>query len=71
MPDVTGLELAKEIRCIRPTLPIILCTGYGEMTGQATVREAGVCEYLRKPVAFHRLAGVLRQGLDAMSAEEI
>ena len=28
MPELTGLELAKEILAIRPDLPVILCTGF-------------------------------------------
>ena len=28
MPEMTGLELAKEILAIRPDMPIIMCTGF-------------------------------------------
>lgn len=30
MPDMTGAALAEEIRAIRPTIPVILCTGAPE-----------------------------------------
>jgi CheY-like chemotaxis protein len=31
MPGMTGLQLAHEIRAVRPGLPILLVTGYGEL----------------------------------------
>ena len=31
MPAMTGLELAHEIRALRPALPVVLATGYGEL----------------------------------------
>lgn len=31
MPRMTGLQLAHEIRAVRPGLPILLATGYGEL----------------------------------------
>jgi CheY-like chemotaxis protein len=31
MPGMTGAELAKHIRQVRPTLPIILATGYADL----------------------------------------
>jgi PAS domain S-box-containing protein len=31
MPGMTGLQLAREIRAVRPQLPVLLATGYGEL----------------------------------------
>jgi CheY-like chemotaxis protein len=31
MPGMTGLQLAHEIRAVRPGLPVLLATGYGEL----------------------------------------
>lgn len=33
MPGMLGIELCKKVRSIRPTLPIIIATGYGELSG--------------------------------------
>jgi len=53
MPDLVGSELAFEIRRMRPTIPIVLMSGYGgaQLTNRAA--EIGVNEVLRKPL--HRL----------------
>jgi PAS domain S-box-containing protein len=50
MPRITGLELARQIRGIRPGTPVILYTGYGEDIAEAELAAAGVRALARKPV---------------------
>jgi PAS domain S-box-containing protein len=64
MPDLTGLALANEIRAIRDTLPVILCSGYGNAALEDEARKAGAAALLRKPLrsgelalALHRILG--------------
>jgi PAS domain S-box-containing protein len=64
MPDLTGLELVDQIRAIRGTLPVILCSGHGNPTLENGARQAGVAALLRKPLrsgelalALHRILG--------------
>ena len=56
MPDLVGTELAREIRRLRPAVPIILMSGYGgtQLTNRAA--EIGVNEVLRKPLHRRDLA---------------
>src|SRR5690606_24860944 len=42
MPRITGLELARQIRAIRPDVPVILCTGYSEDIAETDLDAAGV-----------------------------
>ncbi len=49
MPQLTGKELAAEIKAIRKDIPIILCTGFSELVNERSAREAGVDEFLMKP----------------------
>ena len=46
MPKLTGIDLFKEIRQIRPDIPIILCTGFSEKaTGDVCRRPwCGICD---------------------------
>ncbi|HET9700657.1 MAG TPA: PAS domain S-box protein [Burkholderiales bacterium] len=50
MPRLTGLELSRAISRMRPSLPIILYTGYGEGIEEARLVESGVRALARKPV---------------------
>jgi PAS domain S-box-containing protein len=64
MPRMTGLALAKEIRQIRPDLPILLCTGYNTGFSEAEIKEAGINAFILKPVVRRELATIVRRVLD-------
>ncbi|MGD0229508.1 MAG: response regulator [Syntrophorhabdales bacterium] len=59
MPHMSGLELARELLDIRPTLPIILCTGYSEAVSAQSARKDGIEAVLMKPVERRELAEVI------------
>jgi PAS domain S-box-containing protein len=68
MPELTGIELARQVREIRPAMPVILMTGYGsgELMSEAT--RIGVSEVLRKPLRRADLADALARVLDIRSS---
>ncbi|MEW6264978.1 MAG: response regulator [Thermodesulfobacteriota bacterium] len=49
MPQMTGLELIKTIRKIRPELACILMTGYGNEALRQEIINLKRCRYLEKP----------------------
>ena len=59
MPRITGLDLARQIRGIRPGTPVILYTGYGEDIAQNELAAAGVRALARKPVEPAELLALL------------
>ena len=63
MPDVTGLELARQIRTIRGTVPVILCSGHGNPVLESEARKAGAAALLRKPLRSGELAIALHRVL--------
>ncbi|HEY2677335.1 MAG TPA: ATP-binding protein [Steroidobacteraceae bacterium] len=67
MPDLTGTELAREIRQIRPTLPIIVMSGYGGSQLANRAAEIGVNAVLRKPLHNRDLAESLARILRPVS----
>jgi PAS domain S-box-containing protein len=56
MPDLTGTELAREIRRLRAEIPVVLMSGYGGTALAARAAAAGVREVLRKPLESRDLA---------------
>jgi PAS domain S-box-containing protein len=66
MPRMTGLELAREIHAVRPSLPVLLYTGYGDDLQAVDLERAGVCALLRKPVDPATLARMLTEHLPAI-----
>ena len=54
MPELTGVELIKQLRKIRPDFPVILCSGYNKEIIQDNAGGTGI-RYLEKPVDSKRL----------------
>jgi PAS domain S-box-containing protein len=65
MPDLIGTELAHEIRRLRPSIPIILMSGYGGTQLTSRASEVGVNEVLRKPLHRRDLAESLARVLES------
>jgi signal transduction histidine kinase/ActR/RegA family two-component response regulator len=64
MPGMTGAELAKKVRAIRPDIPIILYTGFSELINKEKAEAMGVSKYLTKPASIKELAISTREVLD-------
>jgi two-component system, chemotaxis family, CheB/CheR fusion protein len=64
MPHLTGIALSGEILKARSDIPIILCTGYSEAISSETALEAGVKEFLMKPLTKQEMAEAVRRVLD-------
>ncbi|MFP4163820.1 MAG: PAS domain S-box protein [Chitinispirillaceae bacterium] len=52
MPNITGLELSRKIKEVRPSIPVIIATGYSKVVDEKKALAAGLDGYIRKP--FHR-----------------
>ena len=63
MPGMTGSELVREIRRIRPDVPIVLMSGYVSAGLAARARAAGVAEVLAKPLVARDIARSLASAL--------
>jgi len=64
MPGLTGIDLALEVLAVRPSLPVILCTGFSERIGGDALRRAGIREVLSKPVPKADFAGAVKKVLE-------
>jgi CheY-like chemotaxis protein len=63
MPHMTGLELAGELKNLRPELPVILVTGFSEAVSQASAEQVGIREYIIKPLSISELTNAVRRVL--------
>ena len=50
MPKLTGINLAKEVRLLNKTIPIILYTGYNEGLENSDLESAGINSFIIKPI---------------------
>jgi FixJ family two-component response regulator len=65
MPDLTGTELASEIRRLRPEISIILMSGYGGAQLSERALAAGVIDVLRKPLVRRNIAESVARAMHA------
>lgn len=70
MPQMTGLELARELRQVRPDIPIILCTGFSGTVTPERLKAAGISRLTAKPLILDDLARCIREILDEKEPEE-
>jgi predicted ATPase/signal transduction histidine kinase/ActR/RegA family two-component response regulator len=63
MPDLTGTELAREIRQLRPEISIILMSGYGGTQLSERAQAAGVSDVLHKPLIRRDIAEPVARAL--------
>ncbi len=63
MPNMTGLQLAKKIRTMRPKIPIIICTGFSENINEDNFRSLGIDGYVMKPIIMKKFAEVIQDVL--------
>jgi len=61
MPNMTGVDLAREILTIRPHTPIILCTGFSDKVDESKIEAMGIKKLLMKPVSMRDLAVALNK----------
>jgi CheY-like chemotaxis protein len=55
MPGMTGVDLARGVRQVRPDIPIILSSGYADEVPEETLKSLGIVEVLPKPFQMQAL----------------
>jgi CheY-like chemotaxis protein len=61
MPGMSGLELLPKAKAIRPDVPIIMITAYGDADTKRKALESGADALFTKPIDF----GMLRNEIDS------
>jgi CheY-like chemotaxis protein len=67
MPGMTGLELLPKVKEIRPDVPVIMITAYGDAETRRKALEGGASGLLTKPIDFT----VLREEIDSRVAQAV
>jgi two-component system, cell cycle sensor histidine kinase and response regulator CckA len=66
MPILGGAEAATELRRIRPDIPILAMSGYGDIEVMQHFSQAGVDDFLPKPFSPDQLVAKVRDALARM-----
>ncbi|NNF99702.1 MAG: response regulator, partial [Desulfobacteraceae bacterium] len=63
MPDMTGLELSRNVLAIRPDIPVLLCSGFSEDGSEKEAMQLGIHRIVRKPIKKQQIAQAIRNAL--------
>lgn len=69
MPNMTGVELSKRIKQMRPDIPMVLCTGFSEMIDEKKAEALGFEAFVMKPIVRRNIAETTRKVLDRKNDE--
>jgi two-component system response regulator FixJ len=69
MPEITGIDLLRRVREMKPDLPVILITGHGDVPLAVEAMKLGAADFLEKPfdddLLIAAVRSALNQGADA------
>jgi CheY-like chemotaxis protein len=60
MPGMSGLDLARAVRKIRPDMPIVIASGYLRKEDIEAAASLGICDVVLKPDLLNGIGGILR-----------
>ena len=61
MPGMGGADAFRELRRIRPDVPVILASGYGEQDIDESIAEGELAGFLHKPFQLDQVSALLRR----------
>ncbi|MBU6386570.1 MAG: sigma-54-dependent transcriptional regulator [Pirellula sp.] len=64
LPDMTGLEVFKQLHQIDAKIPVIIMTAYSRTDNAIEAMRSGAFEYLLKPVDLGRLRSLVEQAIE-------
>ncbi len=68
MPEVTGVEIIRKVRSLRPEIPVIVCTGHPQPGDVLKDLGPGPIELVPKPLSVKSLSSALKKVLDPSPA---
>jgi len=63
MPNVNGLDATRQIKAIRPQLPVIAQTAYAMQDDEYKALQAGCNDYVSKPIDANKLIALMKKYL--------
>lgn len=67
MPGMSGLELLPKAKAMRPDVPIIMITAYGDAETKRKALENGAATLLTKPIDFSALRGEIDKRVERVA----
>ncbi len=70
MPDIGGMRVLRDIKRAKPSLPVVMITGYATIQSAVQAMKLGAAEFLEKPFTPDQLIEVIKSALDIAAARQ-
>jgi len=70
MPDIGGMRVLRDIKRAKPSLPIVIITGYATVKSAVQAMKLGAADYLEKPFTPEELLKSVASALDIAATRE-
>jgi len=67
LPKMSGIDLLTKIKCLVPSLPVVLITGFGDIPMAVNAMRAGAADFIEKPLNRETLLSVVKFALQPIT----
>jgi DNA-binding NtrC family response regulator len=64
MPDIGGMRVLRDIKRAKPSLPVVMITGYASVQSSVQAMKLGAADYIEKPFTPEQLINAVASALD-------
>lgn len=69
MPDIGGMRVLRDVKRAKPSLPVVMITGYATVQSAVQAMKLGASDYIEKPFTPDRLLSAVSAALDKAATE--
>ena len=70
MPDIGGMRVLRDIKRAKPSLPVVMITGYASVKSAVQAMKLGAADYIEKPFTPDQLLKAVASALDIAATQE-
>jgi DNA-binding NtrC family response regulator len=68
MPDIDGFKVIRDIRKFKPSIPIVIITGYASVNSAVQAMKLGATNYIEKPFTPDQLTQAIASAIESAAA---
>jgi DNA-binding NtrC family response regulator len=70
MPDIGGMRILRDVKRVKPAVPVVMITGFGTVKSAIQAMKLGAAEYLEKPFSPDQLLKAVNTALHIAATRE-
>ena len=69
MPDIGGMRVLRDVKRVKPSLPVVMITGYASVQSAVQTMKLGAADYIEKPFTPEQLIKAVDSALDIAATQ--